>query len=400
MIELTEDIVDRGSPVPLYHQIAKHFQALIESGVLKPGDKLPTEAELIRVLKVSPITIRQALGGLVQSGMIYRERGRGTFVRPGAQLNSSRAASHGRVALVMPWASGTLFAPLVEAVEHTLHQARLHTLLVNNGDDARVEIGKLREALDHGLDGMLWVIPTKGPNAALFKQILDSDLPVVLIDRKAGDESVDFVGSDNRQGMRQIVQHVIETGRRHIAMVCEPLKNSATAERQQGYEQALREAGIAVDPSLIFSSRAVFFENGRRCARRILAHDRPIDAICCMAESSAIGALTELRTAGVTVPDQMALTAFDDGELAVASVPPLTTVRQDIYGMGVAAAELLLKRIEQPDRPPESRHLPTTLIIRESTIGNRQYVCSENPCESTIEADQASLSAAQAPDRA
>ncbi|MDP7692701.1 MAG: substrate-binding domain-containing protein [Vicinamibacterales bacterium] len=75
----------------------------------------------------------------------------------------------------------------------------------------------------------------------------------------------------------------------------------------------------------------------------------------------------------------MALTAFDDGELAATAVPPLTTVRQDIYGMGVAAAELLLERMKDPSRPPESRRLPTTLIVRESTAGRQGRVSAESP---------------------
>jgi DNA-binding LacI/PurR family transcriptional regulator len=273
--------------------------------VLKPGDKLPTEAELIRRLGVSPITVRQALGCLVSSGLIFRERGRGTFVRPGVQLRSADAKNHGRIALVMPWGPDTTFVRLVEAVEHVLHHAGLHMLLVNNGDDAEIEIAKLRETLAHGLDGMLWMIPTRGPNPAMLQQMLRSDLPVVLIDRKPGqDVSVDFAGSDNRQGMRQIVRHVVETGRRHVALIREPFELSATVERQEGYEQALRDAGLGDAPSMVFTSRASFFENGQRCARRILAQRGPIDAICCMSESAALGALTELRRAGVATPDR------------------------------------------------------------------------------------------------
>ena len=379
MIELNENLIDRNTPVPLYHQIATYFKGLIESGELAPGDKLPTEAELMKALKISPITVRQALGSLVKLGMIYRERGRGTFVRPGAQLNANGGNGHGRVAVVMPWASGTFFAPMVEAVEHALHLGGLHTMLVNNADDAQVEMRKLREVIDHGVDGMVWVIPTKGPNTALFNQIVKSDLPLVLVDRRIGDADVDFVGSDNVGGMKAIVSHVIETGRKRIALVREPVGASTAMDRQQGYEEALTEAGIEPDSSLIFTSREAFLENGRRCARRILSLGKSVDAICCTSEQAAMGVLAELRRARISIPDDIALTAFDDDGLAATAVPPLTTTRQDLLGMGATAAEVLIQRIANPDRPVETRHLPTTLTIRASTVGSQQYVGSKTP---------------------
>ena len=366
--------IDRRSPIPLYYQLAQSLESEIISGKYKANEKFPTDMELAEKFKVSRITVRQALNELIAKDLLVRERGRGTFVRPipiqSREVN--RVIKYRRLGLVMPWGPGTFFAPMLDAIEDAAHNKGFHIMLANNREDPELEIARVRELLNHGVDGVLWMCPTKGANYSLAKKMISSVPVVVCIDRvpEFSDIEVNLVESDNYGGMRQIVEYLIGIGRKNIAFIREPIELNAIWERMRGYREGLEGSGIGYRESLVFTSRKMFRENGEICAKKILKSKEQIDAVCCCTDETAIGVIHTLRNAGVKIPEQIAVAGFNDDPVALAVRPQLTTVRQDVAAIGRRAVELLLEQLNELDKGRSVAitkiKVPVELVVRES----------------------------------
>lgn len=367
-------MIQRDSAIPLHYQLFQHLESEILSGAYKVDSKFPTDVELSEKYGVSRPTVRQALGQLVSKGLLARERGRGTFVRPfiGAVSSDKQVVKYHTLGLIMPWGPGTLFAPLLDAIEDVVHDSGFHVLLANHRDDPDREIVRIREMLRRGVDGVLWMCPSRGSNPAMLKTLLKSVPVVVAVDRVSTleDAKVSLVESDNVGGMKQVVRYLVGKGYRKIACVHESLNLGAGRERVQGYLEALRECGIEPTEDWMFSSRQTYMDNGRLCADKILRSNIEFDAAACTTDSSAIGLIQRLSERKVSVPDDIAVTGFNDELIAIASSPKLTTVHQDVATMGKRAASLVLEQLQQLQRAevisPTQVTVPVELVVRES----------------------------------
>ncbi|MBC8161652.1 MAG: LacI family DNA-binding transcriptional regulator [Roseiflexaceae bacterium] len=229
---------------------------------------------------------------------------------------------------------------------------------------------KTREAayvasLTRGMaDGLLLVLP-RNPEAYLLS-LRERGFPYVLVDHQgigAGDPAV---GATNRAGGYAATRHLIELGHRRIGVICGDMALRCAVDRLAGYQDALAEAGIAPDEGLVvdgdFQQPAAY-----AAAHVLLGLPQPPTAIVAANDVSAFAVIDAASARGLRVPADLSLVGFDDIPAAQMLVPRLTTVRQPLLQMGAAAATMLLKRIEQPELPPERLELPTELIVRAST---------------------------------
>lgn len=179
-----------------------------------------------------------------------------------------------------------------------------------------------------------------------------------------------YVDTDNRGGARQAVQHLLERGRRRIAVITGPLDQTSALDRLHGYRDALglREA----DPDLV-AHGGFTSEGGERAMAELLHRAPDLDAVFAGSDLMASGAIRALRAAGRRVPEDVAVVGYDDLESASWADPPLTTVRQDVEGMGRMMAELLLRRLNRDTDPdlsggtPDSVVTPARLVVRASS---------------------------------
>lgn len=210
-----------------------------------------------------------------------------------------------------------------------------------------------------GVDGAL--IVSHHTSDAFIDRIADA-VPVVFggrpVRRHEGDYVVDV---DNVAGAKNATQRLIDIGRTRIATISGPLTMVASEDRVQGFRAALAEAGFApyAEEEGDYSE-----SSGAEAARRLLDGGRP-DAIFVASDLMARGALTALRSAGVRVPEDIALVGFDDSSVALTTDPQLTTMRQPMYAQGEAMARVLLSRLAG-EEPPTTTILPTELVIRAS----------------------------------
>jgi len=267
------------------------------------------------------------------------------------------------IGLVIPDIQNPFFADVTRGVEDVARD-RDYALILSNSDE---DPDKQRVAVDtlktEEVDGV--IVPPVSTDDPEVKRLLDSDITVVCVDRRMEDVRVDTIISDNREGAYKIVTHLIDLGHERIAFIGGIPRISTSTERREGYEKALRDHGLSVDPTLIEEGDSRR-ERGRSLTEKLLDLDSPPTAIFAGNNLTTLGALSALNMRGVQVPDEMALVGYDDVPWAMALNPPPTVVDQPGYEMGARAAELLLQRLEDPDRSPTVVTLQPKLIVRRS----------------------------------
>ena len=196
---------------------------------------------------------------------------------------------------------------------------------------------------------------------------LASRIPVVLVAGSPDAPHADVVSADNRAGTRALVSHLVERhGRTRLWYVAGPRDAPDARERRTAFNETLaRYQGVRL--AGCFEGRFAAL-GGQLAVREILAAPRSEapDAIVCANDQMAIGAIQELRAAGLRVPADISVTGFDDVYLGALLTPPLTTVHQPMRLLGERACSMLLERIAEPGLPRRVERLPTRLVVRES----------------------------------
>ncbi len=230
-------------------------------------------------------------------------------------------------------------------------------------DDAYVELARGRHT-----DGLILSGP-RSDDAALT-QLYQDQFPLVL-HGQLPDTDIPSVDVDNVQGARIAVEHLLRLGHRRIGMITNaPLAYTASQQRLEGYRRSLEGWGLPYDENLV---RYGNFdeESGLRAMERLLTLNPRPTAVFVASDMVAIGALRALREHNLRVPEEIALVGFDNIAAARFITPALTTVHVPAFGLGWAAAELLIRIIEG-DQPAETQvRLETELIVRESCGANR-----------------------------
>jgi GntR family transcriptional regulator of arabinose operon len=214
----------------------------------KPGDRLPSEPELVARYKVSRSTVREAITALVQEGLLYRIQGKGTFV-------AEAKPEHRTVAVVLPYlffsdslplSAGTDVLPrLMQAVEAEARRAGANILLYLDNHLPSLERENIANLLDRSVDGVLLNYIGNGRNLDAVQRIHDAGIPLVLIDRYIEDMPVDFVVTDNKLGAYRATKLLIAQGFPRVVHITSPGENSALRDRRAGYERAMKEEKIA-----------------------------------------------------------------------------------------------------------------------------------------------------------
>ncbi len=213
------------------------------------------------------------------------------------------------------------------------------------------------------VDGLLLVLPRNAE--AYLETLRQRRFPYVLVDHQGLGFDVPSVGATNWQGGYDGTRYLIELGHRRIGFITGDMTIGCARDRLAGYEQALKDAQIPIDPALI--REGDFMQpQGFRCANELLGLEEPPTAIFASNDVSAFGVMEAVRNHGLRIPDDISILGFDDIPQAAQVYPSLTTVRQPLAEMGRAAAQLLFRYINEPDAAIQRIELPTQLIVRRS----------------------------------
>jgi len=194
---------------------------------------------------------------------------------------------------------------------------------------------------------------------------------VVVLDLRISYPYVDVVRGDSEGGAYQLVQFLLGLGHRQIAMLSGPVDMSTAVDRVAGYRRAMSEAGLESNEALIYLG-AYSIDGGYDMMQQVLQKSLSPTAVFAGNNFIAVGAFRVLREAGLRVPDDVSLVAFDDLPITFSIDPFLTVVTQPPYDMGRRAAELLLARLSDQAAEYQDIILPTQIIVRRSSGPPRQ----------------------------
>jgi len=277
---------------------------------------------------VTPSTRDRVLAAVAELG----------FIRNGA-ARSLRAGESRIVGVIVLDIGNPFFTDVARGVEDRLAEAdRVLVLCSSDGDPARAKryLNLLREQDLHGL----LVTPTGDLDD--LRLVAASGVPVVLLDRHAGERDFCSVAVDDVKGGQLAGSHLFDHGHRRIGFLNGPATTQACVDRRRGVRAACRKAGLDIATSLVELTPGLNSAAGERGAEELLALDRPVTAIACVNDLVALGVLRTLNRRGVSVPDDMAVIGYDDVEFASELSTPLSSVAQPRYALGRTAAELLL----------------------------------------------------------
>lgn len=188
--------------------------------------------------------------------------------------------------------------------------------------------------------------------------------PIVVTGRRLDAPQVRALALDQEAGGYLATRHLLSLGHRRIAHIAGPADHTDATERRAGYERALREAGLPLARELVVQSD--FMESGGLLAmNRLLDSGQSFTAVFAANDQSAFGARMAMYRRGVRVPDDVSIVGVDDLPGAAYATPPMTTVRQPIYEIGLAAAHALLTLLGHP--MPEVDLPALELVVRETT---------------------------------
>jgi DNA-binding LacI/PurR family transcriptional regulator len=265
--------------------------------------------------------------------------------------------------LVIPDIQNPFFADVTRGVEDVARKHDYALILSNSDEDPDKQQVAIDTLQTEDVDGV--IVPPVRMDDPEVKRLVESDIAVVCVDRRMENARVDTILSDNRQGAYDAVTHLIDLGHERIGFIGGIARISTLRERREGYEAALRAHKIPVDSTLVREGES-YRERGKDHTEALLQLDRPPTALFTGNNLTTLGALAALNQHDVRVPEDMALVGYDDVPWAKALNPPPTVMDQPGYEMGSRAAELLLQRLDAPDRSPTVVTLQPKLIVRQS----------------------------------
>jgi DNA-binding LacI/PurR family transcriptional regulator len=244
---------------------------------------------------------------------------------------------------------------------------RGYSVLIHAGRPGPPDSGLLRPVLESRVDGVLLFLSGPADERAWYPaRAAELEVPtVVLEEARAGDEQMS-VTADNRAGARMLADHLIGSGHERIAFIAARQPWPMVEQRHAGYCEALAAAGLERDPSLELFEGIWDAADAGAMVERLLALPHPPTAVMGGNDLLAIGVMRRARACGLRVPDDLAVTGFNDFAFAEFVEPPLTTVHVPGYEMGRSAAQLLIEHLDGQEISEPHIMLPVELRLRGS----------------------------------
>ena len=362
-----------------YVVVKEQIKEWIRSGKVKPGEKIYSENELIKMFRVSRHTIRQAVGDLVHEGLLYREQGAGTFCAypPEERTTSGPAVQESGkyIGVITTYISDYIFPSIIRGIESHVTSKGYSLILACTYNNIGKEAQCLQSMLSRPIDGLI-IEPTESstynPNIRYYLELERRKIPYVMINQFYPQLDPPHIIVDDKKGGWMATEHLIQLGHRRLMGVFKT-DDLQGVYRMQGFIDACREADISVAPEMLITYRTE--EESSDVLRRVRevlsqdANERPTGVVC-YNDQLAIRVLDIMRELELSVPDDISLVGYDDSYLAEATEIKLTTVEHPKMHMGLDAAKWVMRAIDRGKRDgegPQSIVYEPKLVVRQST---------------------------------
>ncbi|HEY2471909.1 MAG TPA: GntR family transcriptional regulator [Terracidiphilus sp.] len=379
---------DPASGKSKHRHIFDHLLASIQSGELKPGDRLPSEAELGKLFDASRITVAKAVNDLQRMELVTRRPGAGTHVR------AEDRPSGRTFGLLIPELGMTeIFEPICHGMMRT-HFARPDALLWGNSsisthDSARAAEQMVHSFISQRVAGVFFAplelnADKDVANRRIARALDRAQIPFVLLDRcymhYPERSPHDLVGVDNRRAGYIAAAHLLGLGVERLVFFGEELAANTVDARITGFYEALRNHGITPDWEPVWRGNA----QDESYVRRMFDASRT-EGVICANDLTAARLMQVLLGLGIRIPEDVRIVGMDDVRYASLLPVPLTTIHQDCSGLGAVAMATMLQRLEHPELPVRDVLVPVRLVVRRS-CGSHLAAKPEEP--QTVDSNQ------------
>ncbi|MFF2446355.1 GntR family transcriptional regulator [Neobacillus sp. NPDC058068] len=360
-----------------HSMVKEKIKEWITSGVVKPGDKIYSENELVKMFNVSRHTVRLAVGDLVHEGWLHREQGAGTFCSnrliESKVQNKKTAANSKNIGVITTYISDYIFPFIIRGLESYLADQGYSLTLAATNNDIEKEKQCLQNMLSRNIDGLI-VEPTKSsnfnPNVNYYLELEQKNIPYLMINQYYPQLHPPYIIVNDEQGGFIATDHLIKLGHEKIVGIFKT-DDLQGVYRMQGFIRSFRENNIPFFPEMILTYSTEDKEGLQEKVKNfLLASKNKPSGIICYNDQLALLVLNVLRDLKIRVPEDISIVGYDDSYLAEASEVKLTSIKHPKIDMGIAAAKWIIAAIEnrnEEDAHPKSIVYEPELVIRNST---------------------------------
>jgi len=281
--------------------------------------------------------------------------------KPNYLARGLRNMTTSTVGVIIPDITNPFFPNVIRGAGEILHKAGITPMIYNSDGNTDFEIEEIENLISKRVDGLLFM--HAGESQEVIEIIESENIPVVFLDR-IEDGRFSSVKSDNYYGMKEIIEYAYSLGHRTYWYIGGESDVSSARERLEAITNFER---IHQDVSVRYESSSFTYEGGAN-SFDVLYKKAPLPSIViCGNDLIAFGVIDSCTERGLKVPTDISVTGFDDCFLAARYNPPLTTVEQLSYELGVTGAKLLLEFIDGKRKNPITKVLPVRMIVRQST---------------------------------
>lgn len=340
------------------------------------GKKFSTAAEVAKLAKLSPATVSRALNhpDMVSNATLERIektiQDNNLTIRNAAPKKPVKSeAQKGSILIYIRDYGNLFYLTLIEGLENSLMFRGYHLLYFRTDlDKSENQAYLLAEAKEKHLKGLIVCDPVSPE----FLEEIAKELPVIQC-CECSSRQYPFVGIDDRQATSSALEHLYSLGCRNIFMINGPLTYHYSRNRMDAFFDFLKEREIYHSEDQIVVLPTVNYQMAYAAAMRLMTLENKPDAIFCASDAFALAAVRAAASLGVSIPEQIAVTGFDDLSLFTQmSEPTLTSVRQPLFQIGYSCGELFFEMIQNSrrnsDKPARQLILNTELIIRHSSM--------------------------------
>lgn len=286
--------------------------------------------------------------------------------RPNIVARSLKTQKTKTIGIIIPDISNQIYPEVVRGAEDVANIYDYNIILCNTDLDPQKEMDYLRVLSEKMVDGVIYISNSLEEN--IVDTIKNTRMPIVLIEINGKDSGFPSVVIDNKKAAEDAVNYLINKGNKRIAYIgADKNAINASAIRYKGYISAIEKSDLNYDEDLLcFCKNSLKIADGYEAMTNILKKTSNIDAVFCVSDDVAMGAINALRDNKINVPKDVDVVGFNDTYIASAFYPKLTTIAQPFYDMGSVATRMLIKKINKEPLEDENFILPYEFIKRDS----------------------------------
>ena len=333
---------------------------------------MPTIYQVAERAGVSLSTVSRVLNGKASVNKVLKERVEKAVKELNYRPNSvARSLANNRtdsVGVLVPELNAPFFGDLMQAVESTLRAADKHVIISVGRNCLETEKDAVEFLISRNCDAL--IMHAEALSDEYLLELNQSKLPVALVNRQVEGLPDACTSLDNEKGGYLATRHLLELGHKDIAYISGPTDKCDASLRLEGHKRALSEAGLPINPQLIFNGD-YSEEDGKIGLLELMARDVPFTALVCANDWMASGAISCARDLGMSLPHDLSVVGFDDVVFAHHVFPRLTTVSNPIAEMAEMSAKYILNKVYGQANNVQLYFEPS-LVVRESTVKHEE----------------------------